>query len=183
MENFLQVLISFIKYSSWPVATIILAMILKKPLMNLRKLKLKDYEIEIGTEIELLNKNVNKKNEDWEVTSTTHLKDNMKELAEFSPLAVILQAWDIFCDEIILEAKKVHIDKNASVSAVIQDLYDNKYVSMGSMNLFFRLYALNERMKSFEKEEITKSRALEYADVTLSVGKTIVKEINLHISQ
>ena len=185
MEDFVQLLIAFMQYSSWPVAAVILAIILKKPLMNLRRLKLKDYEFEIGAEIESLSKKVkkNKKNGDWEVTSTTYLKDNMKELAETSPLAVVLQAWDIFCDTIIVEAEKVHIVKNASVSAAIQDLYEKKYVSMASMNLFFRLYALKEKMKNYENEEITKARALEYADTTLSVGYTIVKEINLHISE
>lgn len=184
MEDFIQILIAFMQYSSWPIVAVILAIILKKPLMNVRKLKVRDYEVEMDAEIESLSKKIKtqKKNGDWKITSTANLKENMKELAEASPLAVILQAWDILCDIIILEAEKVHIVKSTSTSALIQELYEKKYVCMASMNLFFRLYALKEKMKNYENEEITKARALEYADTALSVGYIIVEEINIHIS-
>jgi len=185
MESFLQVLTAFIQYSSWPITVIIVAIIFKKPLMNLKKIKVKECEFEIGEEIESLSKKVKKgkKDKDWKITSKKYLKDNMDELAEVSPLAVILQSWDILCDMITLEAQKVSVDSSTSICTIIQTLYDKNFVCKGNMNLFLRLYALKERMINFENEKTTKNRALEYADTALSVGGSIVEEIQLHANR
>jgi len=44
-------------------------------------------------------------------------------------------------------------------------------------------HALKERLRNFEGEKVTKNRALEYADTALSVGSSIIEEIQLHITQ
>ena len=173
-----ELLIGFLQYASWPISVVIIVLILKKPLQNLTKFKFRDVEIEINEEIGAVAQSVNKNKGNWRVNSTDHLKANMVKLSEKTPLAVVLQAWDLFYDTL---ENKVFIEEysKASLGQRLQIYYDKQYISDETLNLFWRLDALKEKMKNFEGEVVTKERALEYADTLLSVCDLIISEIDI----
>lgn len=172
-----ELLIGLLQYASWPISVVIIVIMLKKPLQNLAKFKFKDVEIEINKEIGTIAQSVNKNKGNWKINSTDHLKANMVKLSEKSPLAVVLQAWDLFYDTL---ENKVFIDEYSkeSLGQRLQMYYEKQYISDETLNFFWRLDALKEKMKNYENEVITKERALEYADTLFSICDSIVSEIN-----
>lgn len=172
-----EVLIGLLQYASWPISVVVIVLLLKKPLQNLTKLKVKGVEIEIAKEIETIAQSVKENKNTWKINSTDHLKPNMFKLAEKSPLAVVLQAWDLFCEAL---ESKVSIDEYSKMSLGqrLQIYYEKKYISEENLNFFWRLNAIKEKMKNHEGEVLTKERTLEYADVLLSICDSIILEID-----
>lgn len=179
-KYYVQIVIEIIQNLSWPITILLLALIFKEPLKRLSKIKINDYEIELKNEIDALSKVTknNKSKGDWKVTSTAFLKENMLELAEKSPLAVILQSWDILESMIIDVTKTLGNYEKYTVGAILQDLYEKKYLEKRWINLYYRIYVLKTKMCNFENEKVTKARAIELADTILSIGSDIVEEIN-----
>jgi hypothetical protein len=175
----LQFLSNLIQYLSWPITTIVIISLLRQPILkiilNLKKLKVKDLEMDF-TEIDSIHKDVAKTTKsDWKVTSTKDLKPNMLKLAEKSPLAIVLQAWDSM-EYSILECaneKSGKQFKNAGIA--VEWLVKNNGAASNSLDVFYRLTALKCKFSSFENEQLPKERAIEVSDMMLSVATNIIQ--------
>lgn len=149
---------NLIEHSAWPISFILAIVLLRNPIVRLlsglQTLKVKDVELNFSETIKSIQKDVPsaKDNKAWEITSTKDLKPNMQWLAEKTPLAVILQAWD--------------------------SLELNNQIKEGYINIFYRLQALKVMFSNHENVALPKERALEYSDMTLSIAREIQDACN-----
>lgn len=186
--NWQSIIELLIKQFSWPITIFIVIFIFKDKLDKVINFKTKDYEISFENEFKSIKRDMkdelriapnNAEESEWEVTSTASLKENMFELSEKSPLAVVLQAWSIMENTVIECAIIKGFNNINNPSAAIQYLYENKYIVVGYLNLYFRLYAIKERFSNFENEIVTKERALETADTIINVASDIKQCVNM----
>ena len=93
---------------SWPVATIILVLILKRPIVELLKtyralkFKYKDIEINFDRSIEEVSKKASEIASEEKITLEAPESLKQMELAKLSPRGAILESW-ILLEELILE--------------------------------------------------------------------------------
>lgn len=162
-----------IQHLAWPATVLTIALLLKSKIPDISKFRLKDVEIEFEKTL----KEIRRDSGEWKVTATDSLLPNMFELAEKSPLGVILQSWDIMEQTVSDCAADKGFKEAYNVAASIQFLHDKKFVKKDKINLFFRLYALNKRFSNFENEKLPKERAIETADATLKIAAEIKQEV------
>ena len=178
LEKEVNIILAIIQYSSWPIVAIVVAITFKKQISSLKRVRIKDYEIELGNEIKEIAKEANEKNNrDWKITSIKFLESNMLELAEKSPLAVVIEALEIVDNNILLEVKMLECYEKCTVGYILHDLYTKNIICKQSINLYFRIVALKTKMCNFENENVTKNRAIELADIALSIINEIRKNI------
>lgn len=177
----IQIVYKLIQYSSWPISIIIIAIMFRSRIGRVSKLKLMDYEFEFAEEVKSLKNDLKKGTSyKWENSSTKSLKANMFKLVDRSPLAIVLQAWDVIDDALLDKANDLLNCNSHNVGAAIQKLHENDYLSETHLNMYFRLYALKEKASNFESEPLPKERALELADLILEQKVLMFDEIELN---
>ena len=172
-----SIISSAIQHLAWPVTVLVIAFTFKNKVPNISKLKVKDVEVEFEKTLNAIRKDAKAVSSGtWQITSTASLLPNMLELAEKSPLGVILQAWDITEQTVLQCAVENGFNNAYNAAAAIQFLNDKKLISKDHLIIFFRLYALNKRFSNFENEKLPKERAIETADTMLNIAEEIRQE-------
>lgn len=167
-----------IQHLAWPATVVVIALIVKKKIPDISKFKVRDVEIEFERTLEEIRTDAKASSSGrWMVTSTDSLLPNMLELAEKSPLGIVLQSWDILEQTVLDSASGCGFKNACNASAAIHFLHDNKLIKKDKLNLFFRLYALNKRFSNFENEQLPKERAIETADTALKIAAEIKHEV------
>lgn len=176
--SFLSTLIGHI---AWPVTSFLIVLLLRGPITSIfdsvkpKLVKVKDFEMHFTEDLQSIQKDVHghKGGSTWQVTSTKDLKPNMKALAELSPLGVVLQAWDNLESTVTDCATEKSGNSFTNGGMALDWLENNGLLKDKFMNYYYRLKALRERFSNFENEELPKERALEYADLVLSISRKI----------
>lgn len=179
--EYLNFISSLVESMSWPIAIVLIVVLLRKPILkmipNLRKLKYKNVEMDFNEIRDIHDEASGKTTKtEWRLTSTKHLLPNMVDLAKKSPLAVILQAWDLYERTLINVAKISKSDIDSS-DVAINYLVQNKKTHNTGVDLYYRLLALKNRFSNFEGENLPIERALEVADTLLEIAHQ-TKEMN-----
>ncbi|MGL5488565.1 MAG: hypothetical protein ACRDC6_20065 [Shewanella sp.] len=172
-----SIISSGIQHLAWPITILVIIFALKNKIPDVSKLKINDVEVEFEKTVNAIRNDAKATSSgSWKITSTSSLLPNMLQLAEKSPLGLILQSWDIL-EQTVLQCASENGFKDAYNAAVaIQYLDEKKLVKEDKLNLFFRLYALNKRFSNFENEQLPKERAIETADMTLKIAEEIRQE-------
>ena len=165
---------------SWPLTVIALTFILRTPLskivLSLKKVKIKDIEIDFDKSIKSIQTEISSKNPNHpKARSTEFLKSNMFWLVEKSPLAIILQSWDIFETTIFRVSNKLSGKSFTHVNEAVLWLNENNE-DLDIVNLYYRLFALKTEVTHFESEVMSKNRALDMTNIILEVTQIVERK-------
>ena len=182
--TWLEFFLSLFEAAVWPAVLAGTVFYLKDEFKNLfgkvKKLKYKGVEAEFNREIkEVIASSpqippTTTKKKDWNVTSTSNLDNNMMALVNKSPLAVVLQAWDIYQQE-IHDISTTLSEKRRFCSSGTALVFIDKHNNLDStfLNRHYRVKALVEKMKNHEGESVSKNRVLELSDLILDMKRVL----------
>jgi hypothetical protein len=92
----------------------------------------------------------------------------MEKLAESNPLAIVLQAWDIFNSKTIEFAEEKSKETFRSTISALTWI-DINYKELDFLNLYYRIYSIKIKMEQTCRENLSKESAIEVSDIILSI--------------
>lgn len=164
---------------SWPVAAVIVAVVLRKELGKLlskiKRIKHNETEVEFKQEIEVAKKEASKALPESKHTEADKFRS--RELAELSPRGAIIEAW-LKVEAALKEYAKRHgAQINDNKPFTIRDLHfhslDYNNVGKGVLNMLERLRRLRNDAVHLTDSEIETESAIEYIELANRVVQRI----------
>ena len=168
--TWLELLANVVDSVAWPVALVILALLLRKPLAallpNIKQLRYGQLEVHFGEEIAAVRETAG--DEDYSQLVVT---DTIVRLAKESPRAAIMDTW-VDVEKSITEAgRRTGAVKNTlaihSPLRVMRALLENRKIDEGTYNLFNNLRSLRNDVAHVSDTEITSTQAINTCDMLL----------------
>ncbi len=181
---------SIVQALAWPISVILIVYILKKPITDLvkgvRKFKYQDLEIDFENELEKIDQQISTKSKlkvKEEPTKLNNVDEEIETIANISPNAAIVMAWNLVDKEIQEAIIRLDISPDYPLHNSplnnLNLLKENNFIDTGMENAINGLRMLRNEAAHVSKneEEITKVNALNYYDVVQEVV-TILKSLS-----
>jgi hypothetical protein len=173
-----------VKAVAWPITTIVLAVLLRKPIVELipllRKLKYKEFEVEFAREVSQLKaETATVAKEAGPSTSLDAHSSNLLNLAVFSPRAAIMEAW--LEVETVSSAVASSFWGQSTPTAIRnyhklgEYLEQCKVINQDQLHLFNRLRELRNKAAHAEDFGLNEHDARNYVQLALDLAKHIRK--------
>jgi len=187
-----SLIIQIIQVGAWPLAVVIIVIILRVPLgraiMALSKLRYKGLELEFNKNLEDAEDKVSKLGlpppEDARIipdlTVPSQPRDRLFELARLYPRAAITETWRLVEGSLrqIAEASDIALRGPKVERELIHRLIDNAKLEGGILGLYDNLRKMrNNAVHSFESE-IDVDEAMRYVDLGLSLVAQLQRLLN-----
>ena len=168
--DWLTFTVEMTKAISWPLATLSIFLVFKRPLLELlaliRKVKYKDIEVEIAKKeiVEARELSASVASGKTELFSFGDLQ-HFKQLADISPRAAITEAWSRI-EDLIYKAAKVPSmasrPAGVSFSAVLTSLRESGGVELSTLRIIEKMRTIRNKTVHFRSEELNSEDAMDY---------------------
>lgn len=174
--EYLKILEGIIGATAWPIAAVVIVVLLKKEvgllLSKIKKIKHKDYEIEIQQELESVSKQADENN--LPKLKSGADQERIYRLAADSPRGAILDSWLNVEDAIKKYCERVDINDNVrSPLQLIQSMYrhnmDYNTIGQGIFDMLEKLRNLRNEAVHVSDSEISTETAIEYSQIAKRV--------------
>lgn len=166
--DWLQFLSSIISSIAWPTAVVALACIMRKPLSKvmllIRKLKYKEFQIDIGEQLEAVRDQVGAEGE------APHLPVeepplSFRSLAQTDPRAAVLSAWIPVETELRDIAMKMEMSGKPTPMLLIRELYRAGVVDRVTFDTLEKLRRIRNAAVHVTESDVTFDDAINMADM------------------
>jgi len=172
--DWLTFIAAVVSATAWPIAVLIIFLVIRKPLLELipllQRLRYGDIEIDFGSEVNDLLQDMRRVLPPVrQPAERSPLQDNLLELARISPRAVVLEAW-VELERSAIEAARRHKLNLRSKEQRSPILVGNALVEAGLLDenqqeMFYRLRNLRNAAAHASEFAFDADSALEYAQV------------------
>ena len=168
MEDFIKI----IRITIWPIATIILACIFKKPLSDLIskivKIKYKHFEAQFAKRLDDLKKDEESTLE--EILESPGL-DLYVKLAKIDPRSAVTESWRKLALAIQEKGKKLGVRHN--IRKAIEVLSTKELIDSGEKHMINELRALRNEIEYAPSSKLTFLDAIKYAELAVRLTRYI----------
>ena len=184
IKDLFDLIASIINSISWPVASIIIVILLKKPLTNilnrLAQFKYKDFEANFAKEIEVVKNNMDSKLEEIPITDNNKnsFLNEVTQIAKVSPMAAIPFAYS-YIENALKEKMEEFNDYNKNniylVNNATKYLYHNEKIDGQTFETLNKMRKLRNAIshKNINKYSIDKTDAIDYG----KIAKVLIENI------
>ena len=189
----LEFISSLINSLAWPSVIIITVLILRKTIsqvmLGVSKIKYNDLQVDFEKELAKIEYTINQsqdysisdnrllKTEKVEInnTSNKNLEQQLKEIAEISPVAAIIMAWSSIENEIQSTILRLSISPDYpfynSALKNVQLLKENSYIDKFTEQTLTQMRILRNKVlhEDTSNESVTYSEALEYCKISMKI--------------
>ena len=189
----LEFISSLINSLAWPSVIIITVLILRKTIsqvmLGVSKIKYNDLQVDFEKELAKIEYTINQsqdysisdnrllKTEKVEInnTSNKNLEQQLKEIAEISPVAAIIMAWSSIENEIQSTILRLSISPDYpfynSALKNVQLLKENSYIDKFTEQTLTQMRILRNKVlhEDTSNEPVTYSEALEYCKISMKI--------------
>ena len=189
----LEFISSLINSLAWPSVIIITVLILRKTIsqvmLGVSKIKYNDLQVDFEKELAKIESTINQsqdysisdnrllKTEKVEInnTSNKNLEQQLKEIAEISPVAAIIMAWSSIENEIQSTILRLSISPDYpfynSALKNVQLLKENSYIDKFTEQTLTQMRILRNKVlhEDTSNESVTYSEALEYCKISMKI--------------
>ena len=189
----LEFISSLINSLAWPSVIIITVLILRKTIsqvmLGVSKIKYNDLQVDFEKELAKIESTINQsqdysisdnrllKTEKVEInnTSNKNLEQQLKEIAEISPVAAIIMAWSSIENEIQSTILRLSISPDYpfynSALKNVQLLKENSYIDKFTEQTLTQMRILRNKVlhEDTSNEPVTYSEALEYCKISMKI--------------
>ena len=166
---------------AWPITTIILVVLLRKPIVNLlplmKKLRYKEFELEFSQQVSELKAKADiiLKEESESENQDTQASDHLINLVSYSPRAAIMESW--------IELETAAVDVVSSIwnqpnkeifrnmSNLGKYLYQNKIFDDIQLSIFNQLRQLRNKSAHAEELNLNEADAKVYVQMAINLTK------------
>lgn len=170
MDN-LEFISKIIESVAWPLSTLVLIAILRKPIRDLipliSKLKYKDIEMQFDKNLYRLSEKVN-----YELPKvqnekeTEELRDRVMKIIQISPKSSIIEVWRAVESSIIenVTNNKLEVDSRFLKYPIklAETLLKNHLISESQYEIIEDMRKLRNEVVHYDKKEVSKNNAMEY---------------------
>jgi len=177
---------------AWPIVTLLVALLLRKPvislLKNLEKIKWQGAELEFGKQLV----NAEKGARELSLPSAEKVKlpafkqeislyERMKAIAEISPAAAIADSWKAVEFATMEAAKAQGYDFSGNIAGykIVERLVADELLDQGTLSLYRDLRGLRNKAAHHSDFLISVNEALRYIDLSLSLANRLQEIVNL----
>ena len=168
-------IVELVKALAWPVAVIVLLIMLRKPLIEFlphaRKLKYKNFEIELSEQVRELEKRAARElpAQPAAAAAPAGSLEGLHKLTQVSPAAAVMEAWrevEGGAARLIAEHDiRLETDTHTPFRRIQQTLSEHKLVDRSKLRLFSDLRQLRNKVAHARDYEISPQQAARYVDV------------------
>ncbi|MEI2651841.1 MAG: hypothetical protein V9G12_06760 [Microthrixaceae bacterium] len=177
---------------AWPIATLLIALLLRKPIIsllkNLEKIKWQGTELEFGKQLVNAEKGAREVN----LPSAEKVKlpafkpdmslyERMKSIAEISPAAAVADTWKAveFATMEVAKAQSYDVSGNIAGYKIVEKLVADGILDQGTLSLYRDLRGLRNSAAHHSDFSISVNEALRYIDLSLSLANRLQEIANL----
>lgn len=182
--NATEFLIELSDKLAWPVAVIVLVLLLRKQIVrlleNLRSMKYKDLSLEFGQQLEKAKEEAKKAN--VPDVSEGLAKDKIEyyeELSRISPRAAVLEAWlqvETIAEKIIRKRGEKY--RRRALNPFFVKLATTLRLAEWESSLYNALRTLRNEVVHKENAQISREIAMDYAELALGLASRIERKFN-----
>jgi hypothetical protein len=168
---------------AWPITTVILVVLLRKPIVNLlplmKKLTSKEFELEFSQKVSELKAkaDITLKEDDKNIKQDAQASDHLIDLVSYSPRAAIMEAWIELETAAVDVVSSIWNQPNKEVFRNMSNLgnylYQNKIFDEIQLSIFNQLRKVRNKSAHAEELNVNDSDVKAYVQMAVNLTKHI----------